>query len=227
MSINSNLRAFKTARFSKDAKKAKITDVELCQAIEQVLLSQVDDLGGGVFKKRLNDNLHRSIILAKGGKYWVFEYLFAKKDRSNIENDELLAFRLLANSYAGLTQLQVNQLLLNGDLWRFAMTTKQKFKSDAFAAIHASAAALQKVGAIDQTTMRQFDVSCLAVPPTLAPSEIKHIREQAHVSQPVFARYLNTSESTVQKWESGSKQPSGMALKLLAVVQKHGLGVLA
>jgi hypothetical protein len=40
---------------------------------------------------------------------------FAKKDRSNIENDELLAFRLLANSYAGLTQLQVNQLLLNGD----------------------------------------------------------------------------------------------------------------
>ena len=115
MSINSNLRAFKTARFSKDAKKAKITDVELCQAIEQVLLSQVDDLGGGVFKKRLNDNLHRSIILAKGGKYWVFEYLFAKKDRSNIENDELLAFRLLANSYAGLTQLQVNQLLLNGD----------------------------------------------------------------------------------------------------------------
>ena len=115
MSINSNLRAFKTARFSKDANKAKITDVELCQAIEQVLLSQVDDLGGGVFKKRLNDNLHRSIILAKGGKYWVFEYLFAKKDRSNIENDELLAFRLLANSYAGLTQLQVNQLLLNGD----------------------------------------------------------------------------------------------------------------
>ena len=115
MSINSNLRAFKTARFSKDAKKAKITDVELCQAIEQVLLSQVDDLGGGVFKKRLNDNLHRSIILAKGGKYWIFEYLFAKKDRANIENDELLAFRLLANSYAGLTQLQVNQLLLNGD----------------------------------------------------------------------------------------------------------------
>jgi putative transcriptional regulator len=50
---------------------------------------------------------------------------------------------------------------------------------------------------------------------------------QAHISQPVFARYLNTSESTVQKWESGSKQPSGMALKLLAVVQKHGLGVLA
>ena len=126
MSINSNLRAFKTARFSKDAKKAKITDVELCQAIEQVLLSQVDDLGGGVFKKRLNDNLHRSIILAKGGKYWVFEYLFAKKDRANIDNDELLAFRLLANSYAGLTELQVKQLLVNGDFVEICYDDKKE-----------------------------------------------------------------------------------------------------
>lgn len=115
MSSNASSRAFKTARFSKDAKKAKIKDVELCLAIQQVLLWQVDDLGGGVFKKRLNNNLYRSIILAKGGEYWVYEYLFAKKDRANIENDELLAFRLLANSYAGLTEQQVSQLLVNGD----------------------------------------------------------------------------------------------------------------
>lgn len=115
MPSNASNRTFKTARFSKDAKKAKIKDVELCVAIRQVLLGQVDDLGGGVFKKRLNNNLHRSIILAKGGKYWIYEYLFAKKDRKNIENDELLAFRLLANSYAGLTEHQVGQLLVNGD----------------------------------------------------------------------------------------------------------------
>ena len=58
-------------------------------------------------------------------------------------------------------------------------------------------------------------------------AQIKQIRETAHVSQPVFARYLNTSESTVQKWEAGSKQPSAMALKLQSIVQKHGLEVLA
>jgi hypothetical protein len=115
MPSNASNRTFKTARFTKDAKKAKIKDVELCLAIKQVLLGQVDDLGGGVFKKRLYNNLHRSIILAKGGKYWIYEYLFAKKDRKNIENDELLAFRLLANSYAGLTEHQVGQLLVNGD----------------------------------------------------------------------------------------------------------------
>jgi hypothetical protein len=109
-------RVFKTARFSKDAKKAKIKDRLLCDAIGQVMMGQGDDLGGGVFKKRLNDNLHRSIILAKGGKYWIFEFLYAKKDRANISDDELLAFRLLARSYAGLAALQLNQLLAASDL---------------------------------------------------------------------------------------------------------------
>lgn len=107
------------------------------------------------------------------------------------------------------------------------MTTKRKFKSDAFEAIHASASALLKVSAIDKSTMRGFDASCLAVPTLFAPQQIKQIRESNHVSQPVFARYLNTSESTVEKWETGAKRPSGMALKLLSIVQKHGLQVLA
>jgi hypothetical protein len=88
--------------------KARINDFELCLAKQQVLLGQVDALGGGVFKKRLNSNQHRSIILAKGGNYLIYEYLFAKKDRANIENGELLAFRLLANSYAGLSELLVS-----------------------------------------------------------------------------------------------------------------------
>ena len=106
------------------------------------------------------------------------------------------------------------------------MTAKRKFKSDAFEAIHASASAMFKVGAIDKATMRNFDESCLSVPSTLAPADIKQLRESHNVSQPVFARYLNTSESTVEKWEAGTKKPSGLALKLLAVVQKHGLDVL-
>jgi hypothetical protein len=116
MNSKSINRVFKTARFSKDAKKAKIKDRVLCDAIGQVMLGQGDDLGGGVFKKRLNDNLHRSIILAKGGKNWIFEFLYAKKDRANISDDELLAFRLLAKSYAGLTDPQLNQLLTASDL---------------------------------------------------------------------------------------------------------------
>lgn len=76
---------------------------------------QADDLGGGVFKKRLNRNRHRSIILAKGGKYWIYTYLFAKNDRANIEDKELAGFRKLAKTYEALNSHQIDQLLENGD----------------------------------------------------------------------------------------------------------------
>ena len=107
------------------------------------------------------------------------------------------------------------------------MTTNVKFKNSLSEAIHSSASALFKVGAIDKATMREFDESCLAKPPALEPAEIKRLRVANKVSQPVFARYLNTSESTVAKWESGAKKPGGATLKLLNVVAKHGLEILA
>lgn len=67
--------------------------------------------------------------------------------------------------------------------------------------------------------MRQFDESCLAVLEELGPKQIKALCESYHISQPVFARYLNTSESTVEKWEFRRK-PQGAALKLLCVAKK-------
>ena len=51
---------------------------------------------------------------------------------------------------------------------------------------------MYKVGGIDKTTLRQFDQSCLATPPTLKPAQIKKLRLRLRISQPVFARYLNT-----------------------------------
>lgn len=107
------------------------------------------------------------------------------------------------------------------------MTGRRRFKSDAFEAIHSSASALFEIGAISKATMRGFDEACISKPSAMDPKRIKRIRERHKVSQPVFARYLNISESTVEKWESGAKKPSGMALKLLDIVEKHGLKVLA
>ncbi|MGM1326174.1 helix-turn-helix domain-containing protein, partial [Klebsiella michiganensis] len=88
-------------------------------------------------------------------------------------------------------------------------------------------AGLYSVDAIAQETMRSFDETCISRVSDFQPGEIKALRDQLNVSQPVFARYLNTSVSTVQKWESGAKRPGGLALKLLTIVQKHGLEVLA
>jgi hypothetical protein len=104
-------RVFRTSWFSKAAKKAHIFDEELCAAIQQVMLGQADDLGGGMFKKRLNKNEHRSIIVAKAGRFWVYEYLFAKKDQANIPNDKLLDYRVLAKNYAALTKQEVDRLV--------------------------------------------------------------------------------------------------------------------
>jgi hypothetical protein len=109
-------RTFKTAWFVKIARKARIQDEELYQAIRETMQGQADDLGGGVFKKRLNKNMHRSIILAKGARHWVYVYLFAKKDRDNIDQAELQAFRELAALYAGKSDVDIEKELSAGEL---------------------------------------------------------------------------------------------------------------
>lgn len=105
-----------TAWFSKAARKALISETELCRAARQVAQGQADDLGGGVFKKRLNKNDHRAIVLTRFRDAWVYEYLFAKKDVDNINAAELRGFRMLAKSYAILSDQQVGQLL-RGKNW--------------------------------------------------------------------------------------------------------------
>ncbi len=109
------MRSFKTAWFAKAAKKARISDQELSNAIVQVSLGQADDLGGGVFKKRLKKNEHRAIILSKAKDIWIFEYVFAKKDQDNIDDAELKAFRALSGTYAALTSQQIEALVRNED----------------------------------------------------------------------------------------------------------------
>lgn len=109
-------RTFKTAWFSRAARKARIGDAELCRAIAEVMNGQADDLGGGVYKKRLNRNMHRSIILAKGGRFWFYAYLFAKKDRANIDDSELADFRTLAKSYASLNGTLIARLIEDEEL---------------------------------------------------------------------------------------------------------------
>jgi putative transcriptional regulator len=62
---------------------------------------------------------------------------------------------------------------------------------------------------------------------TFSARQIRAIRTRARMSQAVFAAVLNTSVSTVQKWEIGEKRPSGPSLKLLDVVDRKGIEALA
>ena len=61
-----------------------MSDDELCVAVAEVAKGQGNDLGGGVGKKRLSDNRHRSIILTKNSKFWVYEFPFVKADAGSI-----------------------------------------------------------------------------------------------------------------------------------------------
>ena len=103
----------------------------------------------------------------------------------------------------------------------------RKKKSLILEAVHETAKDLYKTGVMNLVTMREFDRLCLPVIEPLEPIEIKQIRETANVSQAVFAAILNTSLSTVQKWEIGQKRPAGTALKLLHLVKKGGLDSVA
>jgi putative transcriptional regulator len=103
----------------------------------------------------------------------------------------------------------------------------RKTKPPLLAAVHETVKDPHKSGVMDQVTLRDFDLRCFPPVEPLEPEQIKKIREASHVSQAVFARLLNTSVSTVQKWEIGQKKPTGTALKLLHLVQKRGLEAVA
>jgi putative transcriptional regulator len=103
----------------------------------------------------------------------------------------------------------------------------KKYRSEALASIHETMEALHEIGAIDKRTMRGFDETCLTPIQDLAPDEIKEIREREHVSQTVFANYLNVTTSLISKWERGEKKPSGASLKLLSLVKRKGLDAVA
>ena len=92
--------------------------------------------------------------------------------------------------------------------------------------VHETAKGLHKSGAMDEMTMRELDALCLPPVKNYSPAQIKRLRRRYKASQSVFAAYLNTSASTVQKWEQGQKKPNGPSLKLLNIVDAKGLEVL-
>jgi len=93
--------------------------------------------------------------------------------------------------------------------------------------VHEGAKDLHEIGLMDDMTMREFDALCLPAIKKLSARQIKRLREKNKASQAVFAAFLNTSVSTVQKWEQGQKRPNGPSLKLLNLVADKGIGVLA
>lgn len=104
--------------------------------------------------------------------------------------------------------------------------TKQ-YRSKVIASIHETAEGLHAAGSMDKQTMREFDEACLTPVRPLSSEEIRALREREGASQAVFARYLNVTTGLVSQWERGEKHPRGASLKLLALVSRNGLEMVA
>ncbi|MAL01377.1 MAG: transcriptional regulator [Alcaligenaceae bacterium] len=99
----------------------------------------------------------------------------------------------------------------------------RKTKSAILDAVHETTSDLHRLGFIDKRKQQKFQTLCLTPVPQYSSEQIRALREQLKLSQTVLASVLNTSASTVRKWEIGEKRPSGPSLKLLNLLERKGL----
>ena len=98
-----------------------------------------------------------------------------------------------------------------------------KVKRRILEAVHETAADLDRLGFIDKRKQQKLEALCLEPIPPYDSAKIRALREHLKLSQAVLASVLNTSTSTVRKWEIGEKHPSGPSLKLLNLLDRKGL----
>ena len=101
------------------------------------------------------------------------------------------------------------------------------YRNKMMASVHEAASDFYRDGSLDKKTMREFDALCLTPVQKMTPAKIRALRIREKTSQTVFAAYLNVTPSLVSKWERGEKHPQGASLKLLSLVEKKGLEVVA
>jgi putative transcriptional regulator len=93
-------------------------------------------------------------------------------------------------------------------------------------AVYETATDLHNAGLISNERMEHYKKLNIPQIHEFKPEQIKELREKENVTQSVFAAYLNISISAVRKWESGEKKPSGLALRLLNLIEKKGLATI-
>ena len=117
------MRIFKNAWFCRFARREKIKDAVLKEAIARAERGIIDaELGGGVIKQRIarpgqgRSGGYRSIILFRKGELAFFVYGFAKSDRENLDPDEVADFKKLAKGYLALSEKQIEAMIKDQEL---------------------------------------------------------------------------------------------------------------
>jgi hypothetical protein len=115
------VRIFKTRAFGRFARKERIGDAFLCEAIERAEGGVVDaDLGGHVIKQRVarpgqgRSGGYRTLIAYRSKTRAVFLFGFAKNDQDNIDDVELKELRKAAAQMLGWHDKDVAALVAEG-----------------------------------------------------------------------------------------------------------------
>lgn len=115
------MRVFKTKWFTRYAMRENIDDDSLNEAIKRVEKGLADaELGGNLLKIRIARKGHgkssgyRTLIAYKKNKRAVFLYGFAKSERKNIDNDELVSLKELASVWIKAGDQEINHSLSKG-----------------------------------------------------------------------------------------------------------------
>jgi hypothetical protein len=117
------VRIFKTNWVTRYARRERIADHSLRDAIERAERGLIDaDLGGGVIKQRLaragqgRSGGYRMLVAYRARNRAVFLYAFAKRERENIDPDELLTLREIAAAWLMADTRRIAQALAEGAL---------------------------------------------------------------------------------------------------------------
>jgi putative transcriptional regulator len=108
------------------------------------------------------------------------------------------------------------------------MATKRKQSSRLTKALLEMADDMRRAGIMDEMThakitLRHLGDKTNAVTEPISGEDIRKLREEAHMSQAVFARYLNLTVGYVSQLERGAKRATGPALVLLNVIRRKGI----
>jgi hypothetical protein len=118
------LRVFKTKWFGRFARRERITDAMLCEAIARAARGLIDaDLGGGVLKQRIarkgegKSGGYRSLIVYRSGDRAMFVFGFAKNEIGNIEDDELSDVKRTSALLLSYAMDQLEDAVAGEELW--------------------------------------------------------------------------------------------------------------
>jgi hypothetical protein len=117
------VRIFKTRVFAKFARRERIADSSLREAVQRAGRGLVDaDLGGGVIKQRVarrgqgRSGGYRLLVALRADARAVFLYGFAKNERDNIDDDELATLQEIAATWLGAGAEEIERAVADGQL---------------------------------------------------------------------------------------------------------------